>query len=710
MKGHYLPSSSRLTLLAALAVCLLSVGLRLRELGTKPLWVDEGYSVEVAHGPLADLWHLVPNQLPAYYALLASWIHLAGDSESAVRLPSALAGASVVAAMYLIGREIGRPIGSLVGATLFAFSPFLIYWSQEAKPEAVMLGLAAWSSWILIVAWRTRRTTIWIAFAALTIVGLYTFYYYTLTVAAQALTGIVVLALRGERTRLLRWFALEAALGVTLLPWAVPHWSSMRALASAQSQGKPAGFVSYLILTANDAVGGQPFGDSYVGQFGVLRYGQFGMLTVPGLVILGLGAAGLIQLRRSWRRFPPLLIAVSVAVVLLGGWLVQLSSASHMGRYIMALTPFLFLLAGLELEALARTSWPARGAAAVAAFVVLFPWLSRDVGMYSDIHLLHAGWRNAAQFYLANRKPADVFVPDPAWQSQTFDYYLRGYAKSTILPLESPQLTIGQVQDLQAQGVAGLWTAVAVYAGSPDRLGPILTGLAVPDGLEFNDGWVAIRRHALLPPAAATAPNSSSAAATSQQPSPRLPELGESLLVATEGAAVVSAPDATTDVVLATRPIQDLDIQLRIDIDKSAAGGNHYAFVLTRWTADTNTDYAARLRWDPSGAVWLQQIVSGGATTRPLGEEMRLAQTPPEGASSGLWLREQVVGVNPTTLRIRTWFDGNQEPSTWQVTAVDEDPRLQGPGAVALRFYAGPRSSAPPLTFRFDNARLDSPG
>ena len=82
-------------------------------------------------------------------------------SEVAVRMPSAVASASVVLAMWLVGRELGKPVAALVGGSLFACSPFVIYWSQEAKPEALMLGAAAWSSYLMLLAWRRIRRIIW---------------------------------------------------------------------------------------------------------------------------------------------------------------------------------------------------------------------------------------------------------------------------------------------------------------------------------------------------------------------------------------------------------------------------------------------------------------------------------------------------------------------------------------------------------------------
>src|SRR5262245_19256502 len=97
----------------AMKIALLSVGallLRLYRLAAQRLWLDELNTWWLVHssgwGALwSDMWRGEAGY-PLYHLLLKGWVLLAGDSEWALRLPSALAGAAAVAAIYLAAEEL----------------------------------------------------------------------------------------------------------------------------------------------------------------------------------------------------------------------------------------------------------------------------------------------------------------------------------------------------------------------------------------------------------------------------------------------------------------------------------------------------------------------------------------------------------------------------------------------------------------------------
>jgi uncharacterized membrane protein len=72
--------------------------LRLFRLGSQSLWVDEVFSWMSADiGKPWSLAHLLENvHGPAYSLLLHVWGGIAGDSEWALRLPSAILGVALV--------------------------------------------------------------------------------------------------------------------------------------------------------------------------------------------------------------------------------------------------------------------------------------------------------------------------------------------------------------------------------------------------------------------------------------------------------------------------------------------------------------------------------------------------------------------------------------------------------------------------------------
>ncbi len=123
---------------------------------------------------------------PLYFIL--GWLTLKiGAAPEWVRLPSLLAGTATIPMVYLIGvRTIGRASG-LVAAAVMALSPFMIYYSDEARAYSLMIALVAASTLALLAAIRTRRTRWWVIYAVCSCAALYSHYTCVFPLAGQAL-------------------------------------------------------------------------------------------------------------------------------------------------------------------------------------------------------------------------------------------------------------------------------------------------------------------------------------------------------------------------------------------------------------------------------------------------------------------------------------------------------------------------------------------
>jgi mannosyltransferase len=126
--------------------------LRLFRLGYQSLWVDEVLTwlrADIGGRPgLADLLEDVHG--PLHTVLLHFWGQLVGDSEWALRLPSALFGTALVpACAWTAARWLG-PETAVPAAWLAAGSPFLVWYSQEARNYSLLMLCAVVSSGILL--------------------------------------------------------------------------------------------------------------------------------------------------------------------------------------------------------------------------------------------------------------------------------------------------------------------------------------------------------------------------------------------------------------------------------------------------------------------------------------------------------------------------------------------------------------------------------
>jgi len=178
------------------------LALRLYHIGDRPLWLDETYTAHaVRYATLGDVmaWTYTSlDQMPVFNVI--TWLLRGlGATEWALRLPSAVAGALSVLAVYHLGRTVARPRVGLIAALLLAVLPFAVWYGQEARAYAVLMLVSALQ---MLYAYRAvvyGTILDWAALALYSILNLYTHYLGLFTAAATAgVVGVVgvILAIR----------------------------------------------------------------------------------------------------------------------------------------------------------------------------------------------------------------------------------------------------------------------------------------------------------------------------------------------------------------------------------------------------------------------------------------------------------------------------------------------------------------------------------
>jgi hypothetical protein len=157
-------------LLLGIVLCI-GIVARFWNLGSPGLHGDEDtMAMAVAH-ILKDGWPtlpsgmLYPRGLTELYLMAAS-VQIFGDSEWAMRLPSALVGIALIYLCYLAGRRFLRPQWNLAFAAIIALLPDLIVYSQTARMYIFMLACIA-SALVCIFAWERSGRTGWLIAAVL---------------------------------------------------------------------------------------------------------------------------------------------------------------------------------------------------------------------------------------------------------------------------------------------------------------------------------------------------------------------------------------------------------------------------------------------------------------------------------------------------------------------------------------------------------------
>ncbi|MEO6029070.1 MAG: glycosyltransferase family 39 protein [Candidatus Binatia bacterium] len=205
----------RVAILAGLTA--LGLGLRLYRLGHDPLWFDEAYTALTAQKSVGEILRLLRTEVsaPLYYLMLHWWEPVAGDSDFALRLLSALTAAAVVPMIYLVAAGLFSPTAGLIAAALATVGPLHVHYSQELRmygmvPLAALGVLHGFAKLVRAPDWRGVA----ILAVALT-AGLYLHYFvlFLLPLAAS-----VALSPRPARSAMLTALALGIA-GLAFLPW-----------------------------------------------------------------------------------------------------------------------------------------------------------------------------------------------------------------------------------------------------------------------------------------------------------------------------------------------------------------------------------------------------------------------------------------------------------------------------------------------------------
>jgi hypothetical protein len=381
---------------------LVVLGLLLRlALYDDALFGDELSTYFVVHGhglhQMIGLVHSDQEQTPPLYFGLAWLSAKLGGGADVLRLPSMVAGLAAIPLVYALGvRTVGRAAG-LFAAALVALSPFMIFYSSEARSYAVLMFLTLASTYALVSALRTRRAAWWAVYAVASCGAMYTHYTGLFLLAGQALW-----ALAAHRAAWRPLLIANAAAAVAYLPWINGYREDSRS---------PATHIIDLLhpFTAHNAasdLGRVALGTPFLG-LGALP-GTWGLV----LIAAGLVLAAVTALARGRPRPSEgvVLILVCAASVPVGAALASIVGPSvYLPRNLITAAPYLALAAGALVHSSPRPARLVAGTLLLAGFAVGAALSLKASNQRPD-------YNAAADFIARNAKPGDPvaeisFVP-----------------------------------------------------------------------------------------------------------------------------------------------------------------------------------------------------------------------------------------------------------------------------------------------------------
>jgi len=151
---------------------------------------------------------------PPLFFVLTWMTDTFGESVESLRVVSLVAGVAAIPLTYVLGVWTVGQRAALFGAALVAISPFLIFYSAEARSYALVLLLDLLSSLCLLRALDGRRTGWFVAYAACSCAAVYAHYTAVFVLAAQFAWAFVT---HPQARRAL--LAANMAAAIAFLPW-----------------------------------------------------------------------------------------------------------------------------------------------------------------------------------------------------------------------------------------------------------------------------------------------------------------------------------------------------------------------------------------------------------------------------------------------------------------------------------------------------------
>lgn len=155
---------------------IVATGVRLYGLDSG-LWYDEILTnVRYARIPFGEIvsTYDTQNQHFLYSVLAHASFRIFGESAWALRLPAAVFGIGSIWAVYLLGRQVAGIREALIAAGFLTFSYHHVWFSQNARGYSALLFWALLSSWLLLRALRDGRPHLWLLYAVVAALGIYT--------------------------------------------------------------------------------------------------------------------------------------------------------------------------------------------------------------------------------------------------------------------------------------------------------------------------------------------------------------------------------------------------------------------------------------------------------------------------------------------------------------------------------------------------------
>jgi hypothetical protein len=408
-----------------LGLLLLAFGLRVLWLDGQNIWGDEAWSYTVSGWPLSQVIASdAETNPPLYHVLLFAMRRLIGETPFALRYLSVICGVIVSSLLYRTGRELGGRKMGLWTLAVAAVSPFLVYYSQEARMYGpALVGTSGSLLFFVILFKQTRQghkppLTHWLLYGLFSLIGVLSHYHAFAMLVAQAvfIASWSLLAGRKFWQRLRPWLLAWIGMAALFLPWLWVHSRFLGGKASAR-------FEELNIAKLIEIV------ERTLVAFGIGTTVDSAESRLSWLIIL----IALLGIYFLWRvkRWTAALLVTILAVGFLFGWLVNPIMPFFYERYLLVIMPAFVLLVGAGVTGFGRKH-PILSLIPFTTIVIVSAVSLQNY--FFDETYAKGGYGDLMALVEAQQQPNDLILLNNPLQASLYDYYGPDEVAADMIP------------------------------------------------------------------------------------------------------------------------------------------------------------------------------------------------------------------------------------------------------------------------------------
>jgi uncharacterized membrane protein len=394
-----------------LTLTIIGTFLRFYNLGYNSLWLDEASTLTFATMSIPGIWEATMGgefNPPLFYWFEHMMLFF-GNNEFILRFVPAVLGVLTIPLIYVAGKEFfDRNVG-IIAAAACAFSPFLIFYSQEARAYSMGLFFIVFALIFFLKALKTNEIIPWSLFAVFSALAFWT-HFYTLVITGALFLYALAVKLPDFRKDVasLRPFVLAGAVFTLVsLPLIVV---TIQLFAKRTASAPTFGIQGFEIITET---------------FRQLS----GFSEIVMYLFLILFIIGIIQaLLTEWSK--GIFLAALTFLPFAISWFLSFR-IPMMPRYLIILAPVFFIGIALAYKPVCGL---VKNRGVVYGFIALLVVLSVTTPFFVNYYSSYTkeDWRGFSGQLTQLTKPGDLVVVAPGYMFQPLDYYYSNTTDGTI--------------------------------------------------------------------------------------------------------------------------------------------------------------------------------------------------------------------------------------------------------------------------------------